>query len=220
MVQPLSGQLLPWTYNKMKITKTLYVHKPKDWRAWLKTNHAKAREIWLVYYKKDSGKPRISYNDAVDEAICFGWIDSTAKTLDKKRYCQRFSPRRHGSLFSELNKARAKRLIQEGRMAPAGLESLKNALGGGARLHRGKIRETRGWKVPDDIRRAMEKVPRAWGNFRKFPVVYQRIRVAFVEGARNRPGMFKTRLNYLVKMSALNKRFGMLQKLSKRAGRN
>jgi uncharacterized protein YdeI (YjbR/CyaY-like superfamily) len=63
-----------------KVTETLYVHRAADWRAWLRTNHKTSREIWLVYYRKETGKPRISYNDAVDEALCFGWIDSTQKT--------------------------------------------------------------------------------------------------------------------------------------------
>src|SRR6266478_8414411 len=101
----------------MEITKTLYVHEVKAWRAWLRKNHAKAAEIWLVYTKKHSGKPRLAYNDAVDEALCFGWIDSTVKTLDKDRFAQRFSPRKKNSPFSEMNLARARRMIRRKRMA-------------------------------------------------------------------------------------------------------
>src|SRR5258708_6623139 len=104
----------------MKISKTLYVHQIKAWRSWLKKNHAKAKEVWLVYYKKQSGKPRLAYNDAVDEALCFGWIDSTVKTLDNDRFAQRFSPRKKGSAFSEMNLARMRRLVRQKRMAPAG----------------------------------------------------------------------------------------------------
>src|SRR5579871_2030940 len=118
----------------MEITQTLYVHKVQHWRAWLKKNHKTSREIWLIYYKKDSGKPRISYNDAVDEAMCFGWIDSTSKPIDKHRWCQRFTPRRKGSPCSELNKHRAIRMIKEGRMTKAGLEALEGTLGHGAKV--------------------------------------------------------------------------------------
>src|SRR5581483_6540294 len=132
----------------MEITQTLYVHKTTDWRSWLKKNHKTAREIWLVYYKKNSGKPRIAYNDAVDEALCFGWIDSTVKAIDKDRYCQRYSPRRKGSPCSEMNKHRAMRMIKEKRMTPAGLAALDGVLGKGAKVHRGKIHHTEAFKVP------------------------------------------------------------------------
>jgi uncharacterized protein YdeI (YjbR/CyaY-like superfamily) len=104
--------------------RTLYVHRVSDWRAWLRTHHRTAREIWLVYYRKASGKPRISHRDAVDEALCFGWIDSTARPLDADRWAQRFTPRRKGSPTSELNKARARRLVREKRMTRAGLDAI------------------------------------------------------------------------------------------------
>jgi uncharacterized protein YdeI (YjbR/CyaY-like superfamily) len=83
----------------MEITRTLYVTKRDDWRKWLKQNYLKEREIWLIYYKKSSGKPRISYDDAVEEALCFGWIDSTAKSIDNEKFAQRFSPRRSNSIL-------------------------------------------------------------------------------------------------------------------------
>ena len=193
----------------MEITKTLYVHRVKDWRSWLNKNHQSAREIWLIYYKKDSGKPRISYNDAVDEAMCFGWIDSTVKTLDKDRYCQRFSPRKKGSPVSELNKHRAIRLIREKRMTSAGLESLKETLGGGAKLHRGRIEHVEPFRVPDYVKNALVKA-NAWKNFEKFPLAYKRIRVGWVT-ATMKKDVRKTRLDYFVRMTAQNKRFGMMQ---------
>lgn len=196
----------------MKITKTLYIHKTKDWRAWLRKNHKSAKEIWLVYYKKDSGKPRISYNDAVDEAMCFGWIDSTVKTLDKHRYCQRFSPRRKGSVISELNKHRAIRMIKEGRMTKAGLDALEGTLGKGAKVHQGKIHHTEAFKVPADILKALKKNGQTWKNFQRFPLAYKRIRVGWIDAVRYRKDVFKQRLAYFVKMTAQNKRFGMIQK--------
>src|ERR1051326_6374087 len=106
----------------MEIGRTLYVHTAAAWRAWLKKHHAKAREIWLVYPKKHSGKPRIPYKDAVGQALCFGWIDSITKTIDEDRWTQRFSPRRKGSPLSEMKKARGRRLIRDKQMTPAGLK--------------------------------------------------------------------------------------------------
>lgn len=193
----------------MQITETLYIHKVSHWRSWLKKNHRAKREIWLVYYKKHSSKPRISYNDAVDEAMCFGWIDSTVKTLDHDRYCQRFSPRKKGSPCSELNKHRAIRLIKEKRMTPAGLESLEGTFGGGAKLHKGRIKHVEPFKVPVYVRKALEKA-NAWKNFQKFPLPYKRIRVGWITATR-KPDVRKTRLDYFVKMTAQNKRFGMMQ---------
>ncbi|MBM4193958.1 MAG: hypothetical protein FJ202_06205 [Gemmatimonadetes bacterium] len=104
----------------MEITTTLYVHTRPAWRAWLQKHHARKSEIWLVYYKAASGKPRIPYGEAVEEALCFGWIDSIVKTLDEHRFAQRFTPRQPGSNWSTPNLDRVKRLIAAGQMTPAG----------------------------------------------------------------------------------------------------
>jgi uncharacterized protein YdeI (YjbR/CyaY-like superfamily) len=88
----------------MKIGKTLYVTNWKDWRIWLAKHYKTETEIWLIYYRKDSGKQRIPYDDAVEEALCYGWIDSIVKTLDKERFVQRFSPRKSTSRLSQINK--------------------------------------------------------------------------------------------------------------------
>jgi uncharacterized protein YdeI (YjbR/CyaY-like superfamily) len=105
----------------MDISKTLYVTNRDEWRAWLEENHATEPEIWLVYYKKHTSQPTIPYEDAVEEALCFGWIDSTAKRIDDEKYAQRFTPRKDHKNWSEPNKQRVRKLIQAGRMTPAGL---------------------------------------------------------------------------------------------------
>ena len=87
----------------MEITKTLHITNRKDWRDWLKKNYKTEKEIWLVYHKKATGKPRIEYNDAVEEALCFGWIDSIVKTLDEEHTVQRFSPRKPKAKYSQAN---------------------------------------------------------------------------------------------------------------------
>jgi uncharacterized protein YdeI (YjbR/CyaY-like superfamily) len=182
----------------MEITKTLYVTDREEWRAWLKEHHATEPDVWLVYYRKESGKPRIAYNDAVEEALCFGWIDSTYKAIDEERFGQRFSPRNPKSAFSAMNKERARRLIEQGRMAQAGLDALGDALEGE-------------FEGPADILEVLKSDEQVWENFQGFPESYKRIRVGWIDGARHRPEEFEKRLRYFVKMTRQGKRYGMVQ---------
>jgi uncharacterized protein YdeI (YjbR/CyaY-like superfamily) len=100
--------------------KPLYVTSREKWRAWLTTHHQSETEVWLLFYKKHTGRPRISYDHAVEEALCFGWIDSIVKRIDDEKFAQKFTPRREGSKWSALNQRRLHRLIREGRMTEAG----------------------------------------------------------------------------------------------------
>src|SRR5438132_602929 len=108
----------------MEIGTTLYAKDRRQWRSWLARHHRTAPEIWLIYYKKHSGKPRIPYSDAVEEALCYGWIDSIVKPVDEDRWAQRFSPRRPSSRLSAMNRERVRRLIAARRMTKAGLERI------------------------------------------------------------------------------------------------
>ena len=108
----------------MQIGETITALTPADFRRWLEANHQTKQEIWLVIYKKASGKAGISYDESIDEALCFGWIDSIAKSTDAEKYVQRFSPRRKGSNWTEANRAKAYRLIAEGKMTDAGRAAL------------------------------------------------------------------------------------------------
>jgi uncharacterized protein YdeI (YjbR/CyaY-like superfamily) len=108
----------------MEIGETLYVTTPADFRRWLQANHEDKKEIWLIQYKKATRKPSLTLDEALEEAICFGWIDSYIKGIDSERYATRFTPRRPRSNWTETNKARARKLIAEGRMTDAGLASL------------------------------------------------------------------------------------------------
>lgn len=188
----------------MEITKTLYVTTRNQWRAWLKKNHASRREIWLVYYRKDSGKPRIPYNDAVEEALCFGWIDSILKKIDRDRFAQRFTPRKPGSQWSAMNKERVRRLVKQGKMTAAGMSAAGNS---------GPSRNARAGPlvIPRDILKALKNDRTTWNNFQRFPASYKRIRIGWIAGARKRPEILRQRLNYFLKMTAQNKRFGMVQ---------
>jgi uncharacterized protein YdeI (YjbR/CyaY-like superfamily) len=182
----------------VELTKTLYVTSREEWREWLEEHHATEPDIWLVYYRKDSGKGRIPYNDAVEEALCFGWIDSTYKDMGDGKFAQRFSPRKPRSPFSAMNKERARRLIEEGRMAQAGLDKLGDALDDE-------------FEVPKDIEEALRADDEVWKHFEGFPESYKRIRVGWIDGARHRPEEFEKRLRYFIKMTKQGKRYGMVQ---------
>ena len=112
----------------MEIGETLYVTTREEFRKWLNRNHSSKREVWLIRYKKATKKPSLDYVEAVEEAICFGWIDNLEKSMDAERYGLRFSPRRPTSNWTETNKERAMKMIAEGKMTEAGYATLPSEL--------------------------------------------------------------------------------------------
>ena len=106
----------------MKLT---FFRSPAEFNRWLKQHHATAKELWVGFYKKNSGKPSITWPESVDEALCFGWIDGIRKSVDDASYTIRFSPRKPTSIWSAINIKRAQELIQEGRMQPNGLKAFE-----------------------------------------------------------------------------------------------
>jgi uncharacterized protein YdeI (YjbR/CyaY-like superfamily) len=108
----------------MEIGETLLVNSRQEWREWLAKHHADRKEIWLIYYKKTSGKTGITFEESLEEALCFGWIDSANKGIDQETYAGRFTPRRPKSPWSHSNRERVARLLREGRMTEAGLAVL------------------------------------------------------------------------------------------------
>lgn len=110
-----------------------------DWRKWLKENHQSRQSVWLIYYRSSTNVPSLTWGEAVDEALCFGWIDSTKKTIDEERYMQYFSRRKPSSTWSKINKDKVAKLIQNDRMAAAGLESIAAA------------KENGTWTLMDDV---------------------------------------------------------------------
>ena len=188
----------------MELGRTLYVTDRNAWRAWLSKNHAKEKEIWLVYYRKSSGKQRIPYNDAVEEALCFGWIDSIVKKVDDERFAQRFSPRRSTSQLSQMNKERIRQLISEKRMTRFGMAAVAHAYDG--QSDHGKVR------VPEDIMDEIRKSPAAYKHFQKLPESYKRIRIAYIEDRRGLgTDAFQKRLANFIRITARGKRFGMVR---------
>ncbi|HMS66536.1 MAG TPA: YdeI/OmpD-associated family protein [Saprospiraceae bacterium] len=111
---------------------TFYPKNRQEWRAWLEENHDKKQNIWLIYYKQKSKIPTVSYSDAVDEALCFGWIDSKAKSIDEVKFMQFFSRRKEKSVWSKINKEKIESLINSGLMAPAGFAIIEKAKANGS----------------------------------------------------------------------------------------
>jgi len=175
--------------------KTIYVTDRNAWRSWLAEHYDKEKEVWLLFPKKASGKRRIPYNDAVEEALCFGWIDSRVKRIDENSYAQRFSPRKPKSKYSQANIERLRELVRRGMVLP----SLQATLGA-------VLNEE--FSIPLDILRDIKTNKAAWENFQKFSPEYKRIRIAFIEGARKRPAEFNKRLRYFIEMTEKNKQFG------------
>ena len=175
--------------------KTLHVINRKEWRKWLQKNFNIEKEIWLVFPKKSSGKPRISYNDAVEEALCFGWIDSVVKKVDEAKFVQRFSPRNPKSSFSQANKERLRWLLKENMLHPSVRDTVRRVL------------EAK-FVFPPDIIKTIKSDKVAWENYKKFSPSYKRIRIAYIDAARNRPEEFRKRLENFVHKTRRNKQIG------------
>jgi len=176
------------------ITETLEATTRAQWRKWLERHHAKKTEIWLVAGLREKGDG-LSYLDAVEEALCFGWIDGLAKSFDADRRAQRFSPRRPKSNWTELNKERARRLIREGRMTPAGERVLPD------------LTLTEPTLAPDIVA-ALDAQKGARAFFESTPLLYRRVRLGNLEEQRKQPDVFATRLATLVTSCAQKKLFG------------
>lgn len=181
--------------------KTLYVPTRKEWRAWLSKNHDKEPEVWLVRYNKSSGRLCISYDESVEEALCFGWIDSIQKSNDKESTVQRFTPRRPKSNWSELNKERARRLIEAKQMTAAG-----------SRLLEGVDLKVRPLVLSSEVRSALKKDPEVWKNFENFDELYKRIRIAYIEEAKKQKRFeeFDRRLNSFIRATKKNRKIGTI----------
>lgn len=179
----------------MKIKDTFYPTNRAQWRAWLQAHYKSADEIWLVYYRKSTGLPSLPYGDAVEEALCFGWIDSIRKTLDRERYVQRFTLRKSQSGYSQPNIERLRVLIAADRVVPEVAASVRKML-------------AEPFVYSPDILAALQANKQAWTHFRRYPLPYQRIRIAFVEAARTRPEEFEKRMQHLIKMTAQNNQYG------------
>jgi uncharacterized protein YdeI (YjbR/CyaY-like superfamily) len=185
----------------------LYVKNRDEWRTWLDEHHSTVQGIWLIYYKKPSGKPRIPYNDAVEEALCFGWIDGKIKRVNDDYYIQWFTPRRPGSRWSKLNMNRAQKLIMEGRMKPAGLSKYEATIKKPQLIDDIKTNVT--MDVPDDLMDALRINPLAQNNFLNFPPSSRKLYILWLNDAK-RAETRQGRIQKIVDRSEKNIRAGMM----------
>jgi uncharacterized protein YdeI (YjbR/CyaY-like superfamily) len=168
----------------MDVTESIYLATRKAWRAWLKKHHTTKREIWFTYFKKGTGKPSVPYAHAVEEALCFGWIDTTVKTLDAHRYVQRFTPRKKGSNWSGPNLERIRRLVASGQMTPAGAVHLPNAKAAREFQRQHDWRTSAPPTAPRDLAAALKMSPKAAAFWKTLAPGYRRLYVRRVVEAK------------------------------------
>jgi len=166
-----------------------YAQSRLQWRDWLSENFESESEIWFVFPSVSSGEKSVSYNDAVEEALCFGWIDGRAGTLDSTHSIRRFTPRRKGASYSRPNIERLIWLEERGMIHPAVRESVLPLI-------------SAPFVFPDDIIGEIHRNPEAWENYQKQSDSYKRIRVAYIDAARNRPEEFVKRLEHFISKTA------------------
>ena len=162
----------------------LYVTDRTQWRRWLVLHHKDSVEIWLVFFKRHTGKPSIPYDVAVEEALCFGWVDSLIRRLDNDRYARKFTPRRPRSAWSEVNKKRAERMIATGRMMPAGQVLIDQAKASAIWDHVQRLPAVSADTVPEELRVALSGEPQAAATFDALPATYRRQYVLWIATAK------------------------------------
>ena len=175
--------------------KILYCRDRSEWRSWLSENFRTSEDVWFVFPTKDSDEMSVSYNDAVEEALCFGWIDSTTKRLDDTHQIRHFTPRRKGSTYSRPNIERLIQMDSEGKIHPDIRPSVLPLI-------------EAEYVFPQDTLAEIKEDPEAWENYQNFTDSYKRIRVAYIDAARKRPEEFRKRLDNFISMTRRNRIIG------------
>ncbi len=179
--------------------RTLEVASRVEWRRWLEANHGSETEVWLVFHKRHTGVPSITYEEAVREALCFGWIDSILRRLDDRRYAQKFTPRKANSVWSTANRRRYADLARRGLLAGPGLERSPTARSGDA---------PRVSSIPAYIRERLDGSPRARKHFDELAPSYRRAYVGWIDSAKRQETKEK-RLREAIRLLAAGKKLGM-----------
>jgi uncharacterized protein YdeI (YjbR/CyaY-like superfamily) len=181
--------------------KTLEVQTAVRWRAWLAKHHDSESEVWLVFRKRHAGEPSIAYEDAVDEALCFGWIDSLIKRLDDERYARKFTPRKPDSRWSTANRKRYERLRASGRLMPSGVKLAPTSRSGDA--PRPSVA-----RLPEYIQQALKRHPAASNYFKSLAPSYRRLYIAWIDSARREETKLR-RLKEAIGLLAAGKKLGL-----------
>ena len=179
---------------------TFYAKDAKVWRSWLQKNHGEEKCVWLIIYKKESGQPSVYYNEAVDEALCFGWIDSKPNKRDEESYYQFFAKRSPKSNWSKVNKAKVEKLIKEKRMAKAGLEAIETAKQNGTW---NTLDDVDNSILPDDLTKAFLKNTTAKKYFDAFPKSSKKIILEWIQNAKREETRLK-RIEETILLAAKN----------------
>ena len=190
----------------MRAVRKLYVAKRDDWRAWLERHWDVEKEVWLIFYKRNTGKPSLNYDDAVEEALCFGWIDSIIRKLDDEKFARKFTPRKAQSRWSELNKKRARRMVKEGKMTQAGLKKIREAKKSGEWFRSPLQRTNRA--MPSYVIEAFAANEKARENFAKLAKSYQRQYIGWISSAKKEETQ-KRRLAEAIRLLEKDEKLGM-----------
>lgn len=188
-------------FAPMEIGEVFYPENRMNWRRWLESNHQTAKEIWVRTPHLKAGLPRLTYDEAVEEALCWGWIDGISKKYDEVSSVQRYTPRRVKSFLSELNRQRMFKMMHANLMQPAGLAAVGDQLGS----------ENDPLVISSDVLQQLMADPMVWNTFQSFPLKYQKLRIGFVmECRKSNLAESDKRLAYLIKMTAASKQFGTM----------
>jgi uncharacterized protein YdeI (YjbR/CyaY-like superfamily) len=190
----------------LKLIEKLYVTNRDDWRIWLEKHHTSKKEVWLIFYKKHTSKLSIPYDDAVEEALCFGWIDSIIKRVDDEKFVRKFTPRKGSSRWSETNKRRAKRMLKAGRMTLTGLERIEEAKNSGEWFRTAPPQTE--LEVPPFITSAFAVNRKARDNFNALAKGYKRQLVGWITSAK-REETRKRRLAEAIQLLKAHRKLGM-----------
>jgi uncharacterized protein YdeI (YjbR/CyaY-like superfamily) len=168
--------------KKSAESKPTFFATPADFRAWLEEHHGRAQELFVGYYKKDSGRPSITWPESVEQALCFGWIDGVRKSLGKESYVIRFTPRKPGSIWSTVNIRKAEELIEQGLMRPTGLEAFKARSEEKSRIYSFEQKEEP--KLSPAQEQRFQADPKAWAFFQAQTPWYRRAATWWVVSAK------------------------------------
>jgi uncharacterized protein YdeI (YjbR/CyaY-like superfamily) len=177
-----------------------------EWRSWLEHNYTILDEVWLIHYKKSSGKTSVNHVDAVEEAICFGWIDSKLKKIDGDRFILKYSPRKPKSIWSKINKETAEKMISLGKMTKAGFDKIEDAKKHvfWETAYTSLVKE----RLPSDLKTALLKNKTAWNNFQHFANSYRNMYIGWIKNAKTKETR-KKRISVVVKNSIKKKKPGI-----------
>jgi uncharacterized protein YdeI (YjbR/CyaY-like superfamily) len=181
--------------NTKEIPEILFETR-EQWRQWLSENNDRTHGIWMVYYKKSSGKPHLSYDEAVEEALCFGWIDSKPNTLNEEMSKQYYAPRNPKSNWSKLNKTRVAQLIESGKMTNAGMKMIDLAKKTGTW---DALNDVDNLFIPDDLQAALTSLPEAEKHFNAFPASTKKGILEWILNAKT----IETRMKRIIETATL-----------------